>query len=64
MVYNGEVGDNSLIWLLDSGTSNHMTGRKNLFYQLDEKIYQKVKLGDDKEVEVLGRGSVAVYVNG
>lgn len=65
MVYNGEFGDNTSIWLLDIGTSNHMTRKiKELFYHLDKSVKQKVRLGDDKEVDVLGRDSVAVLVHG
>lgn len=64
MVYNVEVGDNSSVWLLDRGTSNHMIGNKVLFSHLDENVQQTVRLGDVKEVEVLGRGSVAVHFHG
>lgn len=64
MVYNGEVSDNSSIWLLDSGTSNHMTVKKKLFYHLDKSVKHKVRVCDDKEVEVLGKGFVAIHVHG
>lgn len=48
------------VWLLDSGCSSHMTGRKQLFYQLDETQKHTVKLGDNKEIQVAGKGSVNV----
>lgn len=48
------------IWLLDSGCSSHMTGRKELFFKLDENQRHVVKLGDNKEMQVAGKGSVAV----
>lgn len=35
-----------------------------MFYYLDEIIKHKVRLGDDKEVDVLGRGSVLIQVHG
>jgi len=38
------------IWLLDSGCSSHMTGRKELFYKLDETQMHAVMLGDNKEI--------------
>lgn len=38
------------MWLLNSGCSNHMTGRKELFYKLDESQKHVVKLGDNKEI--------------
>ncbi|KAH0733594.1 hypothetical protein KY290_000644 [Solanum tuberosum] len=38
------------------GGSNHMTGVKFLFYELDEKQKQKVHLGNTKELLVEGKG--------
>lgn len=67
MVHNEEASEyveNSSIWLLDSGTSNHMIVKRELFYQLDENMRQKVRLGDDKEVDVLSKGSVLMNVHG
>ena len=37
------------IWLIDCGCSNHMTGKRELFQELDESQKMKVRLGDDKE---------------
>lgn len=37
-----------------------MTGSKSLFKEIDESHKLKVKLGDDKEVQVEGKGIVAV----
>lgn len=64
MVDKVEVVENRSIWLLDNGTSNHMTGKKELFHQLDKSVRHKVRLSDDKEVDVLGKGSVVIQVNG
>lgn len=33
------------VWFLDSGASNHMTGRKNLFTELNEKVQERFLLG-------------------
>lgn len=52
------------MWLIESGNSSHMTGRKKLFHYLDDSIVHKVRLGDDKEFEVLRKKSVAVQVQG
>ena len=60
MAYNEEVVSSNNIWFLDSGCSNHMTGIKSLFKELDESHKLKVKLGDDKQVQVEGKGTVAV----
>ena len=36
------------IWYLDSGCSNHMTGNRDFFLDLDNKFHSQVKLGDGK----------------
>ncbi|XP_021602892.1 uncharacterized protein LOC110608005 [Manihot esculenta] len=54
---NGTLGD---IWFLDSGCSNHMTGIRSLFKELDEDYKLKVRLGDDKQMEVEGKGTIAI----
>lgn len=39
-----------------------MSGNKELFYSLDESQRQTVRLGDDNEIEVAGKGSVAIQL--
>ncbi|KAL8106255.1 hypothetical protein AgCh_029879 [Apium graveolens] len=51
-------------WFLDSGCSNHMSGNKSAFKDLDEDFGQVVKLGNDTRVNVLGRGNINLRVNG
>lgn len=41
-----------------------MTGRRELFHNLDETLRHKVILGKNKEVDVLGKGSIAINVGG
>ncbi|XP_039133748.1 uncharacterized protein LOC120270743 [Dioscorea cayenensis subsp. rotundata] len=55
LVHGGDDRVISSLWLLDSGCSNHMTGDKNLFHSLDESVKHTVKLGNDRDVEVLGK---------
>lgn len=38
--------------LVDSGCSNHMSGIKELFKDLDESSKITVRLGDDKKIQV------------
>ena len=50
MVVMAVVADNhveSKIWFLDSGCSNHMTGRKEWLADFDESKKSKVKLADN-----------------
>ncbi|KAL9262405.1 hypothetical protein AKJ16_DCAP07264 [Drosera capensis] len=46
------------VWYLDNGASNHMTGRRDMFQELDEKITGEVRLGDGNVVQVKGKGTV------
>ncbi|CAL5340443.1 unnamed protein product [Camellia sinensis] len=48
------------VWFIDSGCSNHMTGMKSLFKELDETQKLKVQLGNAKEMQVEGKGTVSI----
>lgn len=48
----------SNIWYLDNGASNHMTGVRSKFQDLDEKVTGQVRFGDGSTVEIKGKGSV------
>lgn len=52
------------MWFLDSGCSNHMTGNKKWFIQLDETFRGAVKLGNDSKMVVMGKGNIRVQING
>lgn len=54
---NEATGD---LWLVDSGCSNHMTGTRELFKELDETKKSTMKLGDDNEMHMEERGTVAI----
>lgn len=51
-------------WYLDSECSNHISGNKEWFFDLDEGFKESVKLGDGRRIEVQGKGNVKVRVNG
>lgn len=53
-----------MVWFLDSGCSNHMTGNKEWFSDLDENFSQTVKLGNDTRMTVVAKGSIRMQVNG
>lgn len=50
--------DNQNIWYLDNGASNHMSGVREFFHDLDESITGKVRFGDDSSVDIRGKGSI------
>lgn len=52
------------VWFLDSGCSNHMSGNKKWFNNLDEEFRHFVKLGNDTRLAVLGKGSIKMEVDG
>lgn len=54
-----EVQSNS-VWLIHSWCSNHITGDRLLFSNLDELLKVFMRLGDNKEMKVHGVGTVIV----
>ena len=60
MANGGSSEGQGCVWLIDSRCSNHMTRVKSLFQDLDETIYQTVRLGDNNEMKVAGVGTVAL----
>ncbi|KAF2322074.1 hypothetical protein GH714_006270 [Hevea brasiliensis] len=45
-------------WYLDTGATNHMTGDKHCFVEIDDSICGKVKFGDGSVIDIQGFGSV------
>jgi hypothetical protein len=41
-------------WVFDMGVTNHMTGAKHLFIELDTQIYGQVKFGDASVTKIEG----------
>lgn len=51
-------------WFLDSGCSNHMCDDRIMFNELDEKFRHSIKLGNNTKMDVMGKGSVKLVLNG
>lgn len=47
-------------WFLDSGCSNHMTPKKEIFLDIDTSFNSKVKMRNGVVMDVKGKGSVGV----
>jgi len=52
------------IWFLDSGCSNHMSGEKKWFTDLDLSFRHYVKLGNDSKLNVMGKGNIRLKIDG
>ena len=58
-VHLGRAGDEQeQRWYLDSGASNHMTGSKAAFSELDGNVTGAVRFGDGSRVVIRGRGTI------
>lgn len=59
LLKNSEENKESQVWYLDNGASNHMTGQRWKFKELDEQVTGKVKFGDGSTVNIKGKGIVS-----
>ncbi|XP_039118035.1 uncharacterized protein LOC120253897 [Dioscorea cayenensis subsp. rotundata] len=63
MASGGRCVEASSVWLIDSGCSNHMSGIREHFHDLDENVQQVARLGDGKTIKVEGVGTVEFQTN-
>ncbi|GAU22886.1 hypothetical protein TSUD_376970 [Trifolium subterraneum] len=52
--------DKENVWYLDTRCSNHMTGNKDWFINLDESITRGIRFADNSQVNSAGIGSILV----
>jgi hypothetical protein len=45
-------------WVLDTGATNHMTGTRHIFAELDTAVTGSVRFGDGSVVAIEGKGTV------
>ena len=58
MAYKDMIPEDDVLWYLDSGASNHMSGLKHLFTDLKEIDSGFVSFGDSSKIEVKGKGEI------
>jgi hypothetical protein len=55
-----QLGENgSARWILDSGATNHMTGVRKVFSEIDLRVHDMVHFGDGSVMNIEGRGGPA-----
>ncbi|XP_059650735.1 uncharacterized protein LOC132296564 [Cornus florida] len=52
-----------VVWFLDSGCSNHMTGDKNIFLEIDSSSNSQVRIGNGALFQAKGKGTIAIETN-
>ncbi|KAI9185791.1 hypothetical protein LWI28_010684 [Acer negundo] len=50
-------------YFLDTGCSNNMCGRKEMFSELDETFASEVKFRNNSKVPVMGKGKISISLN-
>ena len=48
------------IWYLDTGCSNHMCGKKELFTSLNETVKSTVMFGNNSNIPIVGKGQISI----
>ena len=56
--------ENKITWLLDIVCSNHMCGRKEMFFELDKTFNSEVKFGNDTIVPVKDKCKISIQLKG
>lgn len=61
---NQAKAEDKHVWYLDSGCNNHMCGYKEWFMEFNNTFRQHVKFGDDRRMQVEGKGNLRLEING
>ncbi|GJW48913.1 zinc finger, CCHC-type containing protein [Tanacetum coccineum] len=57
-LHENQNNGNRDMWYLNNGASNHMTGERNLFAELNESVTGRVWFGDGSTVKIKGKGTL------
>jgi len=60
MAYTAKEKASNDVWYLDTGCSNHMSGQKEAFSELDETFRDTVRFGDNSVVSAMRKWKVQV----
>jgi hypothetical protein len=53
-------GGDGARWILDSGATNHMTGMRAVFSEIDLRVHGTVRFGDGSVTNIEGRGTILI----
>jgi uncharacterized membrane protein YgcG len=53
-------GGDGARWILDSGATNHMTGMRAVFSEIDLRVHGTVHFGDGSVTNIEGRGTILI----
>jgi hypothetical protein len=48
-------------WYLDTGATNHMMGRGNVFFELDRAVQGTIKFGDGSVINICGKRTIIFF---
>jgi hypothetical protein len=51
-------GDGRTWWILDTGVTNHMTGERSVFSNLDKEVHSTIRFRDGSVIDIEGRGMI------
>ncbi|KAG8649537.1 hypothetical protein MANES_08G103711v8 [Manihot esculenta] len=57
-------GNGRYTWFLDSGCNNHMCGKKEYFFDLDENFRNSMKLGNNLSLIIKSKGNIRLIIRG
>lgn len=63
LVQTALLSNKKILWVVDSGCSNHMTRDKEKFVKLEDYASGFVKFGDNSGIQIKGRGSLILNNN-
>lgn len=52
------------VWYFDNGASNHMSGERSKFRDLDQSFQGHMKFENGSAVKILGKGSILLRFKG
>ncbi|XP_061999552.1 uncharacterized protein LOC133716934 [Rosa rugosa] len=62
MAFSAMSNDEQITWYQDTGCSNHMSGRKKLFVELNESIRSEITFGNAARMPVKGNAKISIQL--